>query len=98
MGEVLLFTLSFALGIYVPWAVVRRDLSRLTGQALARSWPDSSLLAAVVAFGPLCVPVHFIRTRRTWLGVLLGLGWLIFTLLLVGLPVELLARIFGVGG
>lgn len=97
VGEVLLFTLSFALGILVPHAIVRRDLSRLSGDRLARSWPDASLWSAVVVFGPLCVPVHFIRTRRSWLGLALGAFWLLTALLLVALPVEVLGRIFGIG-
>jgi hypothetical protein len=96
VGEVLLFTLSFALGIAVPALIVRRDLTRLSGAPLARAWPDASLWAAVVAFGPLCLPVHFIRTRRSLLGIALGLGWLVGAVLLISLPVELLARLFGV--
>lgn len=96
MGEVLLFTLSFALGIAVPWRIVRFDLTRLTGEPLARAWPDASVWAAVVVFGPLCLPVHFIRTRRSWLGIALGLGWLVGAVLLISLPVELLARLFGI--
>jgi hypothetical protein len=96
VGEVLLFTLSFALGIAVPALIVRRDLTRLTGEALARAWPDASLWAAVVVFGPLCLPVHFIRTRRSGLGIALGLGWLVGAILLISLPVELLARLFGI--
>lgn len=96
MGEVALFTLSFALGIAVPAAIVRRDLARLHGEPLARSWPDASLWSAVVVFGPLCVPVHFIRTRRSWAGLGLAAFWLACTLVLVALPVELLGRIFGI--
>ena len=96
MGEVLLFTVSFALGIAVPVGIVRRDLTRLKGEALARAWPDASLWAAVVMFGPLCLPVHFIKTRRIWLGVALGLAWFAGALLLISLPVELLGWLFGV--
>lgn len=96
MGQVLLFSLSFALGIAVPAGIVRRDLARLTGEALARAWPDTSLWAAVVAFGPLCVPVHFIRTRRSALGVLLGVAWLVGAVLLIAVPIEILGRIFGI--
>jgi hypothetical protein len=96
VGQVLLFSLSFALGIAVPAAIVRRDLQRLSGELLARSWPDASLWAAVVVFGPLCLPVHFIKTRRSWLGLLLGLGWLACAIILITLPVELLGRIFSV--
>jgi len=97
VGEIFLFTLSFALGIFVPQAIVRRDLSRLTGDRLARAWPDASLWSAVVVFGPLCVPVHFIRTRRSWLGLALGAFWLLAALMLIALPVEALGRIFGIG-
>ncbi|HYJ08479.1 MAG TPA: hypothetical protein VEX18_05705 [Polyangiaceae bacterium] len=94
MGELLLFTLSAVLGIAVPAVVVRRDLRRLRGEPLARSWPDASLWAAVVMFGPLCVPIHFIRTRRSWLGFGLALLWLAATLLLIALPIEALAALF----
>ena len=94
VGQVLLFSLSFALGIAVPAYVVKQDLRRLSGEQLARSWPDSSLWAAVVVFGPLCLPIHFIKTRRSWLGVLLAAGHLADALLTIALPVELLGRIF----
>lgn len=97
MAEVLLFALSLALGILVPMGIVRWDLKRLTGENLARSWPDASLWSAVVVFGPLCVPVHFLRTRRSWAGLGLAAFWLICALVLVTLPVEVLGRIFGVG-
>ena len=96
MGEVLLFTLGLALGIAVPAIIVRHDLTRLSGEPLARAWPDASLWAAVVVFGPLCLPIHFIRTRRSLLGIALGLGWLVGAVLLISLPVELLARLFGI--
>ena len=95
VGEVLLFTLSFALGIAVPAGIVRRDVRKLSEERLARAWPDASLWSAVVVFGPLCLPVHFIKTRRSWSGVLLGFGWLACALLLITVPVELLGRIFG---
>lgn len=97
MGEILLFTLSFALGIAVPAWIVRRDLARLRGEHLARSWPDASLWSAVVVFGPLCVPVHFIRTRRSWAGLGLGAFWLACAIVSITLPIEALGRIFGVG-
>ena len=96
VAEVLLFALSIALGILVPAGIVRWDLRRLTGENLARSWPDASLWSAVVVFGPLCVPVHFIRTRRSWAGLGLAAFWLVCALLLVTLPVEALGRIFGI--
>jgi len=93
----LLYSLSFALGIAVPAVIVRRDLGRLTGERLARAWPEASLWSAVVVFGPLCLPIHFIRTRRSWAGLGLGAFWLVCAVILVTLPVELLGRIFGLG-
>jgi hypothetical protein len=97
VGEVLLYTLSFLLGIAVPRAIVRWDLARLHGERLARSWPDASLWSAVVVFGPLCVPIHFLRTRRSWVGLGLAAFWLVCAVLLVALPVEALGRIFRIG-
>jgi hypothetical protein len=96
VGEVLLYTLSFALGIAVPALIVRRDLAGLTGERLARSWPDASLWSAVVIFGPLCIPLHFIRTRRNWAGLGLALFWLVCAVLLISLPVEGLGLLFGI--
>lgn len=97
VSEVLLFTLSFALGIAVPASIVRFDLSRLRGERLARAWPDASLWSAVVVFGPLSVPIHFLRTRRSWAGLGLGIFWLTASVLLISLPIEGLAAIFGLG-
>jgi hypothetical protein len=96
VGEVLLYALSFALSIAVPATIVRWDLGRLRGERLARAWPDSSVWSAVVVFGPLCLPVHFIRTRRNWAGIGLGVLALGAAVLLISLPVEGLARLFGI--
>jgi len=41
--------------------------------------------------------VHFIRTRRSWAGLGLGLLWLVGAVLLISLPVEGLGRLFGIG-
>jgi hypothetical protein len=50
-------------------------MRRLSEERLERAWPDVSLWVAVVAFGPLCIPVHFWKTRRSGLGILLGWAW-----------------------
>jgi hypothetical protein len=67
--------LAGALGIAVPVWIVRFDMRRLDADRLARAWPDASFWIAVVAFGPLCIPVHFWKTRRSLLGLVLGLIW-----------------------
>ena len=61
--------------------VIVQDERRLTGEALARAWPPVSRDAAIfglwnLGVHVLCVLVHFVRTRRSVRGVLLGLGWL----------------------
>jgi hypothetical protein len=39
----------------------------------------------VVAFGPLCIPVHFVRTRRSMWGGVQGVLWLCGVLLALSL-------------
>lgn len=94
MAEVLLASLSFVLSRLLPLAIVRRDLRRLEPRALERAWPDSSFHSAVLFFGLLCLPVHFIKTRRGLRGVLPGVGWFVASVLVIGLPIEALALIF----
>lgn len=96
MAEVLLYTLSFILSRALPAAILQADLQRLRGEMLARAWPSSSLWSAVGGFGPLCMPVHFVRTRRSLVGLLLGAFWLLCVALIIGLSVEGWAWIFGV--
>jgi len=94
VAEVLLFALSITLGILVPAGIVLWDLRGLAGENLARSWPDAGLWSAVVVFGFLCVPIHFIRTRRSWAGLGLAAFWLACALALILLPPWALGRIF----
>jgi hypothetical protein len=62
--------------------IIVRDERRLTGEALERCWPPQSRDAAIFALcnlgvHPLCILVHFARTRRPLPGILLGLAWLL---------------------
>jgi len=76
--------------ILVGWAVtlpavvtiIVRDERHLRGQRLERAWPSQSRDAAIfglwlMGVHPVCLLVHFARTRRTTMGVLQGLGWLL---------------------
>jgi hypothetical protein len=83
MREVLVFSVQLAATIGVSAWVVRRDVRRLGPTLLARAWPEPSLWSAVVCFSPLCVLVHFLRTRRSLLGVFLALGWFVGTVLAI---------------
>jgi hypothetical protein len=69
--------------IIVPWAIITLalfalvdwDESRLDERSLERAWPPASRTLALVYFGMLALPIHFWRTRRSWSGFALGLGW-----------------------
>jgi hypothetical protein len=83
--EVLLLSLQIVLNVALPAWVVRRDQRRLRPEQLARTWNDASFWAAVVAFGPLCVPVHFAKARQSLGGLCLGLGWMTAATLVIWL-------------
>jgi len=74
MAEVLIVALSFALNAALPYAIVKYDLKRLPPERLSRAWNEASFLSAVIVFGPLSIPVHFVKTRRSLVGLGLGLG------------------------
>ena len=66
--------------------VIRTDERRLRAEALARAWPPQSRDAAIfglwnLGVHPLCVLIHFARTRRSVLGTGLGLAWVVAILL-----------------
>jgi hypothetical protein len=66
--------------------VIRTDERRLEADALARAWPPQSRDAAIfglwnLGVHPLCVLIHFARTRRSVLGTGLGLVWVVAILL-----------------
>jgi hypothetical protein len=90
MHDVLLVALQMVLGVLVPAAVVRRDVRRLSSRELARAWPDVSVWSAAALVSVLAVLFHFARTRRTFLGFLLGLGWSVVAYLAVLGPALLL--------
>ena len=84
MADVGILTLKLALDIGLVAWVVRRDQRRLSPEQLARTWNEASFWAAVVAFGPLCLPVHFAKARRSFGGFALGLLWAAVTMVVIG--------------
>jgi hypothetical protein len=75
--------------VLVSWAVtlpavpliIVLDERRLRGVELERAWPPASRDAAIFALWnlglhPLCVPMHFLRTRRSIAGLVLAVAWL----------------------
>ena len=90
MSEILIFLASLILNSLLPYLIVRHDLSRLSEERLARAWTEASFLSAILAFGPLSLPVHFAKTRRTLLGLALGLGMCALSVTAQGLFATLL--------
>ncbi len=93
---VLLFALQLALGIIVPWWIVKRDLARLETDQLSRAWTPVSFWMAIVVFGPLAIPFHFTKTRRSFWGFCLGLLWAVAGVIAIGLAATALGAVLGV--
>lgn len=94
MGAVDLL-LQLALGISLTAWVVRRDMRRGGPERLARSWNTGSFWSAVVVFQPLAILVHFLRTRRSVKGLLLGIVWTLAVALVISAASELLSLVAG---
>jgi hypothetical protein len=94
--DLLLLLLGVFLSSYFPYLIVRFDEKRLSPERLARAWNPASFWIAIVVFGPLSLPVHFTRTRRSLLGFALGLGLAAAAMLAASLPLQLLGWLFGV--
>ena len=75
MMSVLAVVLDLILGVVLTAWVVRFDMRRLPPERYARCWNGASFWSAVVAFGPLSIPVHFARTRRSVAGFTIGVLW-----------------------
>jgi len=95
VSEVLVVALSLTLNALLPYLIVRRDLRGLSGERLARAWTDASFLSAVIAFGPLSLPIHFAKTRRSLTGFGLGVGLSVLSLAAQGVVVAVLSAAFG---
>jgi protein-S-isoprenylcysteine O-methyltransferase Ste14 len=95
VADVAQLILQLALGIVLPATVVRRDLRRLSAEQLARTWNTASFWTAVVAFGPFCLPVHFVKARRSVIGLVLGMFWMVAVIAGISLAVEGIALMSG---
>lgn len=79
LGESLLEIAALLLSAAASWAssawIILRDQKKLSGLWLERSYAPATLACSVFAFQQIAVFVHFVRTRRSLGGVLLGLFW-----------------------
>lgn len=67
----LVFTLvSWPVSIVVSQVLIRLDERRLTSSQLERAWPAVTRDMCTMMLGPLCLPLHGLRTRwqpwRIW--------------------------------
>jgi hypothetical protein len=54
---------SWAATTALYFAIVMLDERRLSAAQLERAWPVASRNSAIVAFGPIAILVHFVKTR-----------------------------------
>jgi hypothetical protein len=88
------------------FAIVMGDERDLTAEELERAWPPASRAAAIVAFGPFALPVHFAKTRGDFksvrgallrfFGLALGVGCAVGMLTVASFVVPLLLALFGI--
>jgi hypothetical protein len=65
--EMVVLLILGPLNVVLPLGLVALDFRfLLTPEQRARSWPDATLGAAALMFGPLFLPLHFAMTR--WVG------------------------------
>jgi hypothetical protein len=82
--ELIALVVQIVAGIALPAAVVKWDERRLTPARLRRAWPVATFWCSVVTFGIFCLPIHFWRTRRSFLGFSLGLLWALAAAIVLG--------------
>jgi hypothetical protein len=79
--ELLQVVVFWAVTLPAVTAIIVHDERRLQGEELARAWPppsrDAAIFGIFLGLPPVCLFLHFVRTRRDLRGVLLGLVWLV---------------------
>jgi hypothetical protein len=82
MLEVVEIVTYAALTTWLFWVLLKADEHHLPPEQLARAWTTTSKLAVIGCallgvgfFFHLGVVVHFVRTRRSARGLLLGIAW-----------------------
>jgi hypothetical protein len=101
--ELLQIVASWLVTLPAVAGVIIYDEDRLEGPALGRAWPPVSRDAAIFALWnmgvhPLCVLIHFVRTRRSMTGAVLGIAWLVAIVALgVGVQIGATALVGWVG-
>lgn len=77
MADLLLLVLPWLFSMASCAGLVLWDRSRIPQYQRDRGWNSASFGSAVFAFAPLCIIAHFWVTRRSVVGVLLGIASLV---------------------
>ena len=75
MDEILALLVPNVIAWVAVFVLFAWDERRMSDAQRARAWPVASRRIAVVLFSPLCVPRHFLRTRRNLRGVVEAVVW-----------------------
>jgi hypothetical protein len=104
-AEIIELVLSWMVTTALSFAVVLFDERRSPEERLERAWIPASRDAALIAFGILAVPIHFIKTRGDFKslhgvlgkigGLALGVSAFVVVALVSGLLMDGIARICG---
>lgn len=106
MHNVAELVLSWLVTTALTFVIIILDERWMGEKLLARAWPPSSRDAAIIAFGPIALLVHFMRTRggfRSWkkfflglpLGFLMGVVALLVVSIVGSVVVNFLLMLFG---
>ena len=95
MDDILVILLLLPFNYLLPWWVVRRDMRKISEERLARCWNSASLGSAILAFGPLCLPFHFVKAHGLLRGLGLGMAWTLAVVFVPALGVEGLEALLG---
>jgi hypothetical protein len=88
VDDILVILLLLPFNYLLPWWIVRRDMRSLAPERLERCWNGASLGSAILAFGPLCLPFHFVKARGLMRGLAPGVAWTAAVILLPSLGLE----------
>jgi hypothetical protein len=93
VDDILVILLLLPFNYLLPWWIVRRDMRSLPAERLEKCWNGASLGAAILAFGPLCLPFHFVKAHGLVRGLVLGLAWTAGAVFLPALGLEALGTL-----
>jgi hypothetical protein len=80
--ELVRVVVSLAVTLPAVATVIVMDERRLTGRELERAWPPQSRDCAIftlvnLGVPQLCVLIHFLKTRQSARGFVIGMAWVV---------------------